>query len=50
MTQKSDKVKEQFEIEHLDPDQRSWYYDGDGTKKQKEPEDERQEISTGNSD
>jgi hypothetical protein len=25
-----------FDIESLDPDQRSWYYDGDGTKRKKE--------------
>ena len=25
-----------FDIENLDPDQRSWYYDGDGTKRRKE--------------
>ena len=24
-----------FDIESLDPDQRSWYYDGDGTKRKK---------------
>jgi hypothetical protein len=24
-----------FNVESLDPDQRSWYYDGDGTKRQK---------------
>ena len=28
--------KETFEIESLDPDKRSWYYDGDGTKRKKE--------------
>lgn len=27
---------EQFDIENLDPDKRSWYYDGDGTKRRKE--------------
>lgn len=25
----------QFDIESLDPDERSWYYDGDGTKRRK---------------
>ena len=25
-----------FDIESLDPDQRTWYYDGDGTKRKKE--------------
>jgi hypothetical protein len=25
-----------FEIESLDPDKRSWYYDGDGTKRKKD--------------
>lgn len=25
-----------FEIENLDPDKRSWYYDGDGTKRRKD--------------
>lgn len=25
-----------FEVESLDPDERSWYYDGDGTKRKKE--------------
>ena len=25
-----------FNIESLDPDQRTWYYDGDGTKRRKE--------------
>ena len=30
----------EFEIESLDPDQRSWYYDGDGTKRPKEQSDE----------
>lgn len=25
-----------FDIESLDPDERSWYYDGDGTKRKKE--------------
>jgi hypothetical protein len=23
-------------IEHLDPDKRSWYYDGDGTRRKKD--------------
>ena len=27
---------EDFNIESLDPDQRTWYYDGDGTKRRKE--------------
>lgn len=26
----------QFELESLDPDERSWYYEGDGTKKRKD--------------
>jgi len=25
-----------YDIESLDPDQRSWYYDGNGTKRKKE--------------
>jgi hypothetical protein len=25
-----------FDVESLDPDQRTWYYDGDGTKRRKE--------------
>jgi hypothetical protein len=25
-----------FDIESLDPDKRSWHYDGDGTKRKKE--------------
>ena len=25
-----------FDIESLDPDERSWYYDGDGTKRKKD--------------
>jgi hypothetical protein len=25
-----------FGVESLDPDQRTWYYDGDGTKRRKE--------------
>lgn len=25
-----------FDVESLDPDQRTWYYDGDGTKRKKE--------------
>jgi len=40
MTSQTDnKNKEQtpkFDIESLDPDERSWYYDGDGTKRLKE--------------
>ena len=28
--------KSNFDIESLDPDERSWYYDGDGTKRKKE--------------
>jgi hypothetical protein len=31
--------KNDFEVENLDPDKRSWYYDGDGTKLKK-PKDE----------
>jgi len=31
--------KDDFEIENLDPDKRSWYYDDDGTKRRK-PKDE----------
>lgn len=38
--EKLKKEKEQFEIEHLDPDKRSWYYDGDGTKRRKEEDGE----------
>jgi hypothetical protein len=30
----------EFEIESLDPAERSWYYDGDGTKRPKSQEDE----------
>ena len=26
----------EFDIESLDPDKRSWYYDGDGTKRKKD--------------
>jgi hypothetical protein len=29
-----------FEIESLDPAERSWYYDGDGTKRPKSQSDE----------
>jgi hypothetical protein len=25
-----------FDVESLDPDQRTWYYDGDGTRRKKE--------------
>ena len=32
--------KKDFDIEDLDPDKRSWYYDGDGTKRPKEENDE----------
>lgn len=28
--------KDEFEIESLDPDKRSWYYDSDGIKRKKE--------------
>ena len=28
--------KDEFEIESLDPAERSWYYDGNGTKRPKE--------------
>lgn len=28
-------------IESLDPDERSWYYDGDGTRRKKELTDEQ---------
>lgn len=27
---------EKFDVESLDPDKRSWYYDGDGTKRKKD--------------
>ena len=27
--------KAEFDIESLDPEERSWYYDGDGTKRKK---------------
>jgi hypothetical protein len=30
----------EFEIESLDPAERSWYYDGDGTRRPKSQEDE----------
>jgi hypothetical protein len=30
----------EFEIESLDPAERSWYYDGDGTKRPKSQADE----------
>ena len=29
------------EVESLDPDERSWYYDGDGTRRKKELTDEQ---------
>lgn len=31
------KIKENtsYNVESLDPDERSWYYDGDGTKRKK---------------
>ena len=29
------KKDQDFDIESLDPDERSWYYDGDGTKRKK---------------
>jgi len=35
-TNKLANTLEQFDIENLDPDKRSWYYDGDGTKRRKE--------------
>ena len=28
--------KQDFDIESLDPDERSWYYDGNGTKRKKD--------------
>lgn len=30
------KKETDFDIESLDPDERSWYYDGDGTKRKKD--------------
>lgn len=30
-----------FDFENLDPDKRSWYYDGDGTKRKKPKDDEK---------
>ena len=30
-----DKKKEDFEVEDLDPDKRSWYYDSHGIKRKK---------------
>lgn len=35
-TNNASHTHESFDIESLDPDQRSWYYDGDGTKRSKE--------------
>ena len=33
----SNEIKqEDFNIEDLDPDKRSWYYEGDGTKRKKD--------------
>lgn len=29
----------EFDVESLDPDERSWYYDGDGTIRKKDIED-----------
>ena len=37
--------KKDFEVEHLDPDKRTWFYDGDGTKRPKEEEDETKDES-----
>ena len=38
----ADRLKQlsDFEIESLDPAERSWYYDGDGTKRPKSQADE----------
>jgi hypothetical protein len=37
LQQTADRFEElsKFDIESLDPDERSWYYDGDGTKRLK---------------
>jgi hypothetical protein len=41
LQQTADRFEEltDFEIESLDPAERSWYYDGDGTKRPKSQED-----------
>ena len=38
LQQTADRLAElsEFDIESLDPDKRSWYYDGDGTKRRKD--------------
>lgn len=38
LQQTADRFSElaEFDIESLDPDKRSWYYDGDGTKRKKD--------------
>ena len=38
LRQTADRLNElsKFDIESLDPDKRSWYYDGDGTKRKKD--------------
>jgi len=35
-SKKVEQKPEDFELESLDPDERSWYYDDDGTKRKKE--------------
>jgi hypothetical protein len=35
----STKIEDGFELESLDPDQRSWYYDEYGVKRKKEKEE-----------
>lgn len=42
LRQTADRLSElsNFDIESLDPDKRSWYYDGDGTKRLKDQDDE----------
>jgi hypothetical protein len=37
LQQTADRLKElsEFDVESLDPAERSWYYDGDGTKRKK---------------
>ena len=30
------KYEPEFQVESLDPDERSWYYDGDGTQRKKD--------------
>jgi hypothetical protein len=32
-------LEDGFSIESLDPDKRSWYYDGDGTRRKKDVDD-----------